>query len=75
MSKSIEFARKHGYCDIALEIEKTVCFFKLSAISSRIVGVVSKTMEFARKQGFALLFLRWRKLLVSLNYLKSVLNF
>ena len=54
----MEFARKQCYCNITLEIEKAVCFFKLPAISSRIVGVVSKTKELARKQGFALLFLR-----------------
>ena len=35
----MEFGRKQGYCNIALEIEETACSSKLSEVSSRIVGV------------------------------------
>ena len=48
----MDFARKKGYCNIALEIEKSSSFSKLSEVSSRILGVVSKTMDFARKHSY-----------------------
>ena len=28
VSKTMEFSRKQGYCNIAIEIEKSACFFK-----------------------------------------------
>ena len=52
VSKTMEFAHKQSYCNIAIEIEKAARFSKSSEVSSRILGVVSKTMELARKQGY-----------------------
>ena len=57
----MEDVRKQGYCNIALEIEKAVCFSKLSEVSCRNLDVVSKTMEFARKQGFCNIALERKK--------------
>ena len=48
----MELVLKKGYCNIAIEIEKAARFSKLSEVSSRILGVVSKTMELSRKQGY-----------------------
>ena len=49
--RTMEFARKQGYCNIGFVIEKAACFSKLSEISSIILVVMSKTMEFAHKLG------------------------
>ena len=75
VSKTMEVTRKQNYSDYALDIEKAACFYELSEVSSRILVVVPKTMEFARKQGYYNIGFVIEKLRVSLNYLKSVLEF
>ena len=45
VSKTIELARKQGYCNVAFEIEKAACFSEVSEVRSRILVVVPKCVE------------------------------